>query len=62
MAPAPNQLITDFEALNEHHPGDLKVAPLEKELVLDFVNPLDSLVDRAIHHIRASIGTEGGDP
>lgn len=43
-SPEPNQLITDFDELEKHY-GDLNIEPLERELVIDTVNPLEENIE-----------------
>ena len=51
LNPAPNQQITDFEALRRHY-GSLHTEPLEEELVLDSIEALPILTDKAIKWIQ----------
>jgi len=49
--PQPNNLITDFEQLKLHY-EELKTEPLENEIILDTVNGIDELVEKAILEVR----------
>lgn len=50
MNPQANNLIIDFEQLKLHY-GDLVTHPLDNEIILDTVDNLDSLKDKAIVRI-----------
>lgn len=50
--PLPNQLITDFEQLKRHYGGDLTIAPIEGELVVDTVEHLERIVEKVATLIR----------
>jgi len=49
--PKPNNLITDFNDLRLHY-EDLKTEPLEKEIILDSVDHIEKLVERAAIEIK----------
>ncbi|CAG7599863.1 hypothetical protein PAESOLCIP111_00346 [Paenibacillus solanacearum] len=49
--PLPNQLITDFAKLKSHY-GDLSIRPLKGELVVDTVEPLDTIVEYIMAYLR----------
>jgi predicted kinase len=52
--PQPNNQITDFEELKKHY-ASLKTEPLENEAILDTVNNLDLLINKAIHEINTVV-------
>lgn len=52
LNPLPNQLITDFAELKAHY-GDLSIAPIENEWIVDTVKPLDSIVDNIVSFVQS---------
>ncbi|MDF2658937.1 MAG: hypothetical protein K0Q94_1728 [Paenibacillus sp.] len=51
--PLPNQLITDFEQLKRHYGGDLTIVPVDGELVVDTIEPLERIVEKVMEYISA---------
>ncbi|GIP36491.1 hypothetical protein J2TS4_57010 [Paenibacillus sp. J2TS4] len=45
--PLPNQMITDFDELKKYY-TDLSTKPFDGELVVDTVEAVDSIIDKAI--------------
>lgn len=50
LNPLPNQLITDFQKLKQHY-GDLRIEPMPDELVVDTVEPLETILERITSYI-----------
>jgi len=53
--PLPNQLITDFDELKRYY-TDLSIPPFDGELVVDTIEPVDSIVDKIIAHMQSCGG------
>ena len=57
LNPRPNNLITDFNELKNHY-KDLRTEPIDGEIVLDTINPINVLIKCAIRELKIK-GVDG---
>jgi len=49
--PTPNQLITDFSLLTQYYKGNMQLRPVNGELCIDTVEPVNSLLPKIVSYL-----------